>query len=150
MKKLATTLLLVLLLGCATTLHEGPKFAETAAPSGDEALVYIYRNFVPPIYQSPAIYFNSTKIVDLANKGYTNVYVRPGEYLIRSEWSDVSGAPNVQGKAGFAAGQTYFIRLGGDMNPGTVRSTLQSVPTSLGTSEIAECMFVKPEVERVK
>ena len=147
--------LLVLLQACATTLHEGPKFSEARAPAAGEALVYVYRGHAPPLYFSPAISFDSVKVVDLANKGYTYVYVKPGEYTIRSEWPALAVAPSLNGKFAFAAGQTYFLRLGGAMEftrraeVSSTRSSLFSVPPVVGRQEIAECMLVRADVERI-
>jgi hypothetical protein len=153
--------LLVLLAGCSTTsptLHEGPRFTEAAPPPAGEALVYVYRGYAPPFLFSPAISVDGTKIVDLPNRGYTHVYVKPGEYTIKSQWPLISTAPSREGKFSFAAGETYFVRLGGTMDSSgtltqqmyTVVSTLLSVPASVGQQEITECMAVKSEVERIR
>jgi hypothetical protein len=148
--------LLALLQACATTRHEGPLFTEAPAPAAGEALVYVYRGHAPPYYFSPAISFDAVKVVDLANKGYTHVYVKPGEYTIRSEWPAIAAAPKLAAQFAFAGGQTYFLRLGGGMEFGskfqvtTTRSSLFNIPAAVGRQEIAECMLVRPEVERIQ
>jgi hypothetical protein len=153
---------LVLLPGCATTLHEGPKFAAAAPPKADEALVYLYRGEVVPYYFSPAILFDSVKIVDLPNRGYTHFYAKPGKRAFKSQWSPITGQPTLEGTFEFGAGSTYYLRMGGRITrdvkfspygkPQAGTTSRQSVETVLpeeGLHEMANLMYVRPEVERL-
>jgi hypothetical protein len=153
----------LLLGGCATTLHEGPKFTAAPPPKADEALIYLYRGDVPPYYLSPTIQLDSVKVVDLPNRGYTHLYAKPGKYRFKSQWSPIAAQPTLEGPFEFAAGHTYFIRLGGNIKfgqkhgpnhqPQKVIVSRQSVETVLpeeGMSEISDLMYIRPEVERLR
>jgi hypothetical protein len=137
--------------------HQGPKFTEAQPPRADEALVYFYRAKVAgPAALSPAFYLESQKVVDLPYQGYTQIYVKSGEYNTRVSWGVLTGQPSLDAKFNFAAGRTYFIRLGGDggrdviSGVTTVTTSLTSVPPSIALRELGECcMFIRAETERL-
>jgi len=93
--------------GCAS----GPKFTAARTPAADRALVYIYRPSCQPWGLSPTIYINSVKTAKLTNKGYFDLELKPGIYLVKADWSW-----NSQVKDGIMfvpvdAGKVYFIRV---------------------------------------
>lgn len=156
MRPLAVACVAVFVLGCVVPrlppLTKVPEWVPAEPPAPPEALVYFYRPCSPPWLFSAELYLNETKVCDLKNRGYTYVYLPPGEYAVRTKWPGGPGASNVQGKFGVRAGQTQFIRVDNEnwvlLNVVKWRSTLTSVGEKVATFEIKECNYIEPTVKR--
>jgi len=151
--KIISLTIFITLTGCAATLHKGPKFTVAPPPANGLALVYLYRPHSPPLWRSPTIYINNLEIMDLYNQGYTYLYVKPGKYHIKTDWSFDAGAPDLEGDATFKSGKTYYIKLGGNMsfsgNTVKTSSSLGSISPVMARSEIAQCMFINPKIVKI-
>ena len=139
------------LTGCTTTLS-GPTFKQAVPPSSEKALVYFYRPDSTPYLLSPDLFVNNKKILDLGNKGYSYLYLEPGEHEIKVAWSFMSGRPDLQGKVKIEAGKTYFIRSHGHVYYDTITYSasgyLTSVPDTHALKEISHCFFIKPTPDK--
>ena len=147
--------LLVILAGYGAP-NEGQDNIETPKPTNGDALVYIYRPAALPMFHSPTIYVNATEIGDLSRKEYTYIYVKPGDYVIRTKWSFLAHVKDQEFKLSVTAGESYFVRLTGtwEMSPGwsgttvTIFSSLGTIPEDIARSEIGKCTYFKPTIER--
>ena len=141
-------IILAALSGCSTTLLEGPKFKPANPPPAGKALVYIYRLNSTPYLLSPDLLINGKKILELANRGYSYVYLKPGDHEIKANWSFASGRKDLQGKIKVEAGKTYFIRTHGHVYYDTITYSssgyLGFVPEDRALGELNKCLYIKP------
>lgn len=97
-------------------------------------------------------------VFELHNQGYSFIYIKPGKYKLKTDWAWDAGVPDIEGDITVAAGQTYYIRLGGDMQfSGGYQSlnvktstSLSEMPHEQALSEIQHCMYVKQDIRQIK
>lgn len=103
--------LLLMLAGCQNTLHKGAAFTEAAPPDGEHALVYLFRIGSTPLYVNAPMHINGVVRVEMPNRGYQPIYLKPGSYTIGTRWSPLSGQYDVEETFEFKAGQTHYVAL---------------------------------------
>ncbi|WP_445359599.1 DUF2846 domain-containing protein [Microbulbifer sp. ANSA005] len=108
------SILFLFLTGCASSPPQDAKyFQEISESKGGYAKLYIYRpNFRNGSAVWPEVFFNSTKIVGLKNHSYTQVFIQPGKYKIRTEKSSfISGLGNIPGEIEIKSTEDHFLFL---------------------------------------
>lgn len=108
---IAVVFLLLSVAGCQNTLHKGPAFTEAAPPDSEHALVYLFRIGSTPLYVNAPLHINGELRVDMPNRGYQAIYLKPGSYTIGTRWPALSGQFDVEKSFTFKAGQTHFVAL---------------------------------------
>ena len=111
LKRILPVVFLLLLSGCQSTLHKGPAFAESAPPGNDQALVYLFRIGSTPLYLNAPMYLGDNKVVDMPNRGYMPLYLKPGTYTIKIKWDLLAGQQDVEQTFTFEAGKTHYVAL---------------------------------------
>ncbi len=151
-------ILLSSLAGCVTVPEKGPRFTGIAETRPGFSLLYIYRpyNYVGHIVW-PEIFLNEVKTVGLVDESYAFVYIRPGQYLIRTEkCHPLSGMGNIPGEIFIEPNKIYFLFFDRkyELNPLSdmpiqiyARWTL--VDKDEAVSEMRRLKYVKPYVETV-
>jgi uncharacterized protein DUF2846 len=145
-------LLLVFAVGCVT----GPEFSNPRQPTGDNALVYVFRHSSPPYALKPTMLINGTKAAELASRGYFDTELKPGSYTIKADWSFPSGVPDAELTLQAAPGQTYYIVVDSTMHTGSIvpsagtvviipkfTSGIALVENQAAMFDIAQCRLVK-------
>ena len=124
MKKIAVTLIIVLLSGCAT-LAEGPSYQESRPADEDPnlATIYIYRKYAEPTAWGVNIIVEEKKIASLNQQGFTWHRVGPGLVNIKAVWPALSGQK--EGDLQFTAksGEEYYVELTGQSKLSSVMPT---------------------------
>ena len=100
-----------LLGGCA--IPDGPPYLEYKASVGKpgHATLYIYRENAVPTAFPTTIYIDDKPVTDLAQKGYTWVYAKPGLRKLNATWSEASRQKPATVKLDFAEGNTYYLAV---------------------------------------
>ncbi|MGV8073015.1 MAG: DUF2846 domain-containing protein [Syntrophobacteraceae bacterium] len=157
-KQMFVFLLLLFITCCATPPEKGQRFTRIAETKPDYSLLYIYR---PYEYIGrgvwPEVFFNEIKTVALVNESYTYVYIKPGNYRIRSEKSEfLSGLGNIPGEISIEPNSEYFLLLDrkyqrlGFYNYKAVHERWTLVDKNEAVSEIRRLRFIKPYVDLVE
>jgi hypothetical protein len=136
---------LVATFGCAT----GTKFTGPKAAHDDTALLYVFRPSNPPLALKPAIMVNGIRAADLTNKGYFDLELQPGAYVIKADWSWASGVPDSELTLQAEKGRTYYVLIDSSMHTsGFVATGVTVVPIlnfkggiGLVDSEVATAMI---------
>jgi len=111
LKRIFLFMLLVTLSGCMKTLHKGPAFIGSAPPDDDQALVYLFRIGSTPLWLSAPIYIDGNKIVDMPNRGYMPLYLKPGKHTVSIKWDLFAAQKDVEKTFTFGAGKTHYVAL---------------------------------------
>jgi hypothetical protein len=117
--------LVLVMSGCAT----GARFTNPKGCPSDTALLYVFRPSSPPYLLKPTIVVNGTKAAKLTNKGYFDLELKPGSYVIKADWSWNSSVPDREVLLQAEKGQTYYLVVGADMN--TSRFTVMVSPVTV-------------------
>lgn len=154
LKRLFTVALLLILTGCQNTLHKGPAFTESALPPGkDQALVYLFRIGSTPLWLNAPIYIGGNKVVDMPNRAYMPLYLKPGTHTVSIKWDLLAGQRNVEKTFTFEAGKTHYVALT-KSDVTNIKVLLDAKSHYLGEFSrenaiggLSQCMLVKPEKE---
>lgn len=159
-------LLAFLLTACASPgeILTTPFAPAPNAPPG-YALVYFYRlhhDIGRNVW--PDIYLGQRKVVGLANLGYTWIYLKPGQYVVRQEKAQSYtvdwGKPVT---LSFPEAKTYYVRLDtGATKIMTLAMGLYASPdfkdsyanfhlvaSERAMQELEQCRFIKPVVSQI-
>ena len=83
-------LVILMIVGCASTQPPGKLFSETVKPlvDKDKALIYIYRvgQNSPIIMGFVKVYINNEFVFSVADHGFTWITVEPGIYQFKASW----------------------------------------------------------------
>ncbi len=147
-----------MLLTSCTTLHSGQPFKDLATTRSDAALVYVYRNGIPPLWRDPALLIDDQKVSEIKNKSFTYFYLTEGTHKIATKWAIDLFPLNMSGTLDVKNGEVYYLRLGGGMMffPGvqglntSVSSNLSQVSADAGISEIRQCMYIENQVPAIR
>ncbi|MCU7830879.1 MAG: DUF2846 domain-containing protein [Candidatus Thiodiazotropha sp. (ex Myrtea sp. 'scaly one' KF741663)] len=114
MSKIAVTLMLILLSGCAT-LAEGPSYLDSkpASKDSDLATIYIYRKYAEPTAWGVDVIVNDQKVASLSQQGFTWFRVDPGNVNIKAVWPALSGQKTGHLQFMAKAGAEYYVELTG-------------------------------------
>src|SRR5262245_39291179 len=97
--------------GCATP--EGPPYAESKATTGKPgyATLYVFRDYAEPTALAPTIHIDDKPVTDLAQKGYTWVYAKPGPRKVTAIWSGFSQQKPGRIDLDLAEANTYYLAV---------------------------------------
>ncbi len=130
----------ILFIGCMAT----KPYAEIK-PSGNEAIVYIYRP-ESPIYRGTPyfVYINGKKLGTIINAAYLPARVKPGNNTVSLKENTLFEAPVDQKNYIFEKNKAYYIRV----NSGLFGAfTLEKVPNSIGSKEILDTKFYEDSIK---
>jgi len=101
------------LLGCVTSLPDGPPFVAATAPSPNESLVYVYRNESLRGIGAFDLKLDSDDLGTLGNGQYLSLVVEPGRHTLsaRLRWMEI--VPRSWNGLAFTTkpGQTVYLRV---------------------------------------
>jgi hypothetical protein len=151
MKAFVFFISLLLLTGCMAT---GPTFTEAPPPTGDNAIIYVYRiaNFGASGARA-TFYVNDKQVFALRADGYSYFVVPPGNYVLSQDW--YQGYPDinfgtftkdVKVRVSAKSGETRYFRFEANAAPAGYNEVefqwdLHEVSASVGKSEIADKHF---------
>ncbi len=102
----------------AASAAENRDFPRAEPPSGDYALVYIYRPDAPPAFRRAGIVVDDREVVKLPNKAYSWFYLKEGSHTIKTSWGKIyRGVDLVEIPLTVQASGTYYLRLSGTKVP---------------------------------
>ncbi len=173
------SLLFVLLVcaSCATpkvsvspSLH---RFQAVDSVTDGHALLYIYYPYTEVAHNSiyntsvsVALHVSGKKVIQLPNKGYTWIELKPGQYRIEAEWTRAQGVVSPRPVAvgiEVAAGNTYYLRLNhtgkaslgptvGGMVVGLPQTIMEDITaqfkleTNFNDTGLPWCNYSKPDI----
>lgn len=138
-------LLAAVVAACATAKH---RFVPAPAPSGEAAVVYLYRIFAAPPHLPVRFEIDGRPVVELAQPAYTWVTLSSGAHEIRALWPPGSGGVNLDFTAELMPGHTYYFRLGGYQEISGrrwyVSSRIEEITQEEARRELAGCCRYVP------
>ena len=146
-RNLLWIMLVLVLFGCAS----GVKFTTVTPPPVDSARLYVFRPWSGPVFYKPTILVNEIDIADLTNKGYLDIELKPGKYVLESRWSILSGVVGRIERIEFEAkaGDIHYVlvsttaRVEGMYTPGLHKSITRIVDAEYAAPLIKECGLVE-------
>jgi hypothetical protein len=151
MKAFVFFISLLLLTGCMAT---GPAFTEAPPPTGDNAIIYVYRiaNFGASGARA-TFYVNDKQVFALRAGGYSYFVVPPGNYVLSQDW--YQGYPDIhlgafakelKVRVSVKSGETHYFRFEANAAPSGYHEVLaqwdlHEVSGSVGRLEIADKLF---------
>jgi hypothetical protein len=115
---------------------------------GDEAQVYVYRNWsYGSVFMTMEIYIDGKKILDLRNHGCAVIDISPGVHTLEENWREsnvFSAMPQpVRAKANWVGGKTYYYRLRSHVNwdppPKKMLWSLDEVEPDVAKKDLPAC-----------
>ncbi|WP_313516144.1 DUF2846 domain-containing protein [Pseudomonas sp.] len=134
---------LVVLGGCASVPMDTPQadaaLKTFAAPTGDQAGLYIYRDSFVGQALKKTVTLDGAAIGETANRTYFHRFISPGNHVIgtESEFSD----NNVNLVA--VAGQNYYVRQSIKMGVFVGGAKLEVIPPATAQADLQKCELAK-------
>src|SRR3569623_1601995 len=115
MKNLIQVILGTLFLSGCATVAQGPSYSQARALKtiSGYATVYVLRDYAEPTAWGAKIHIDGTPVATLNQKGFTWVYVKPGNKDIKAVWPGASSLKDSAISVETVAGKTYYIELTG-------------------------------------
>lgn len=95
---------------------DAPAYAPAPAPPQGHALVYIYRLGAYPRLHHPDVVLDEQRIWEPPEHGYTWVHAKEGDRRFQVKWA-FSGTPNASLVQPLKAGETYYLKVSGGVDP---------------------------------
>jgi hypothetical protein len=129
-----------LLCGCVTS-PTAPSFQNAPAPRVrlDVAILYIIRDSAVPYAYPGYVDIDGIKTVNLAQRGFTWLYLPPGEHAFSHYWPALAAMPKVDFKRTVVAGRTYVFEMKGKVAGRTISTELQVVDLKEAENHMALC-----------
>ena len=153
MKRFIFLIAFLLLAGC-TSLPPSSSLSfseiELGKPDQDKAVLVVYRTYLPPTMYKSKIHIDGEHMVSLPNKSFTWMYLDPGEHQVKANWPAVSMILGKKIPLNVEAGNYYYLKLEGNMQPvyGTAHSysvnKSGSIDTETARREVDVCCKYVP------
>jgi hypothetical protein len=101
----------IIITGCSASGRKYVKDSSHAYPS--LAKLTIYREHAEPTAYPATIKIDNQDVVSLKQKGFTTVYVKPGQRTILADWPAFSGQPNQTFILDAKSNYEYYVTLVG-------------------------------------
>ena len=77
------------------------------------ATLYVFRDYAEPTALGSSIHIDGKHVVTLNQRGYTWVYLKPGNRNLQAVWAPLSGQKDATLLLDVVAGMTYYVDVTG-------------------------------------